>query len=81
MLPLELRIPLYTKYASIIEEDDAIIESFKEPYSSILNKAIRARVSHTDENRAFLDILKSKKIIANYADMKKYNYYRVYHRA
>ena len=81
MLPLELRIPLYTKYASIIEEDDAIIESFKEPYSSILNKAIRARVSHTDENRAFLDILKSKKIIANYADMKKYNYYRVYHKA
>ena len=81
MLPLELRIPLYTKYASIIEEDDAIIESFKEPYSSILNKAIRARVSHTDENRAFLDILKSKKIIANYADMKKYNYFRVYHKA
>lgn len=81
MLPLELRIPLYTKYASIIEEDDAIIESFKEPYSSILNRAIRARISHTDENRALLDILKSKKIIANYADMKKYNYYRVYHRA
>lgn len=81
MLPLELRIPLYTKYASIIEEDDAIIESFKEPYSSILNKAIRARISHTDENRALLDILKSKKIIANYADMKKYNYYRVYHKA
>lgn len=81
MLPLELRIPLYTKYAPITENDDAIIESFKEPYSSILNKAIRARISHTDENRALLDILKSKKIIANYADMKKYNYYRVYHKA
>lgn len=81
MLPLELRIPLYTKYAPITENDDAIIESFKEPYANILNKETRASIPHTDENRALLDILKSKKIIANYADMKKYNYYRVYHKA
>jgi len=81
MLPLELRIPLYTKYAPITENDDAIIESFKEPYANILNKETRASIPHTDENKALLDALKSKAIIANYADMKKYNYYRVYHKA
>lgn len=75
---IEDRIDLYVKYCEYVENQEAFLASLHEPYSKILNTQLRATIPHTERNKQLLEILKKKKIVANYSD--RASYYQVYHK-
>lgn len=78
-LSIEDRIDLYVKYCDYVENHEACLASMNEPYSKILDTQLRPTIPYTERNKQLLEILKKKKIIANYSD--RASYYQVYHKA